>query len=85
MQASNCKIGYEVAWKGRRLICVGIYKGVVRFKYHDDTIFLSGTDEVHLPCLKAGIKCVEYHDGVETSDPYMQVYGKPYVCWDSLK
>ena len=85
MQASHCKIGYEVAWKGRRLLCVGIYKDVVRFMHHDDTIFLCGTDEVHLPCHKAGFKCVEHHEGAEDIEPLMPMNGKVYINWEKLK
>lgn len=85
MQAGQCKIGYEVAWKGKRLICVGIYKGVVRFKHHETLLFLASEDTVHLPEFKAGLKCVEHHEGIETSEPFVQINGKVYVPWESLK
>lgn len=85
MLASHCKIGYEVGWKGKMLLCVGLYKGIVRFNHKDTTIFLDAKDEVHLPCIKAGIKCVEYHEGVDSSESSMQIYGKVYVPWESLK
>ena len=82
--AKECKIGYEVAWQGRRVVVTGQYPDMTLLLHDTKTLKVPNTDEVFMPKWFDRHKVVSDHYGVADDVRRIPLFGSTYVLWEEL-